>query len=72
VRNQHSQLLQYSTALSWSLEAGHCRDPTLLLSGPRVFLKSTAELFDAVIIGISLASVFISGIPNVNILRILR
>jgi len=37
-----------------------------------VYLKSTAELFDAVIVGISLASVFISGIPNVNILRILR
>ena len=45
---------------------------TLPLAGPRVYLKSTAELFDAVIVGISLASVCISGIPNVNILRILR
>ena len=55
-----------------SLEFITCRNGSLPLAGPRVYLKSTAELFDAAIVGISLASVFVSGIPNVNILRILR
>ena len=45
---------------------------TCVPTGPRVYVRSNAELADAAVVALSLAGVFLQSIPNINILRILR